>query len=238
MLDEIGHRIWTSWLTRSLFVPGNFCRWCDVHSEEALRQHLRRRPPLLSGNLQHYLDRFKGLVRDVATEDFGEVAFGVVEELELSLLCKPISLPPLVLFGCSQHFENLVDLVHFILAWEERPLHKHLSHAAAEGKYIRLEGVVVASENTFGSSVPSSTDIRGMWANLESEVLGSTEVYNLGLEGVLVDHNIIRLEISVHNPQLIMQKLYSLQNLAHYRLYLTHFVKFYETFSAFLLDVF
>ena len=95
-------------------------------------------------------------------------------------------------------------------------LQVEFAHDAAGSEDIRDKIVVVRAENALGGAVPPGGDVGSVRASLVRKVLACTEVYYLGDEGVLVDHNIIRFEIPMHDSEVIMKILETRKNLFHY----------------------
>lgn len=54
---------------------------------------------------------------------------------------------------------DFVDLVHFIIAWEQGEKRQHFKKDAADAPVIHLMVVVTICHQALGWSVPTSTDI-------------------------------------------------------------------------------
>ena len=72
-------------------------------------------------------------------------------------------------------------------------LEVHFAHDASCSKHIRVEVIMVGSEDTFRSSIPSGGHVRSVGPTFNGEVLACAKIYDLCDERVLVDHNIVWL---------------------------------------------
>jgi hypothetical protein len=156
-------------------------------------------------------------------------------ELYLAFLSQPVSFAPLIKFRGADYLEDSVQLIEFVGARKERSLDVQLSHDAPDSEYVAEEVVVVRSQHALGCSIPSRTDVAGVRASLRRQVLASAEVDYPGVQRVLVDHYVFRFQVSVHDAELVVKKLYADQHLPHDGLDF-FFVKFYHTFLAFLFN--
>lgn len=60
---------------------------------------------------------------------------------------------------CAQDVVDLLDLVHFIIAWEEWEQRQYLEEDAAHSPVVHLVIVVSISHQALGWSVPPCTDV-------------------------------------------------------------------------------
>ena len=56
---------------------------------------------------------------------------------------------------CSQNVVNFVDLVEFIVPWEERKQRQYFEEYAAHAPDVHLVAIMAISHQTFGSSIPA-----------------------------------------------------------------------------------
>ena len=77
-------------------------------------------------------------------------------------------------------------------------------HNAASCEDIRNEVVMVRSEDALGRPIPSCRYVGSMGTTFSSEVLASSEIYYFDLKRVLRNHNVVRFEISMHDPEIVV----------------------------------
>lgn len=146
---------------------------------------------------------------------FCQVLFGVLVEGNLTLLGQSVAFAPLVSFGSAENLEDLIDLVKFAGAREERRLQVQLGHDTACSEDVRVEVVMVAAEDALGRPVPPGGHVRGVWARLNGQILASSKVNNLGAKRILIDHNVIRLQVPMKYAQVLVEILHAQQDLFH-----------------------
>jgi hypothetical protein len=56
---------------------------------------------------------------------------------------------------------DLVELIHFVGAWEQRPQCRHLEKDATDRPSVHLKAVVTVSEQAFGRAVPARGNVLG-----------------------------------------------------------------------------
>ena len=93
------------------------------------------RSPFLCAYLEHELDSLHGIFA-YSLDDFIKIFLRILVEGELALFSKLVAFSPLIFLWGTQYPEDLVDLINFRCAWEQRPLHVELSHDAASSKDI------------------------------------------------------------------------------------------------------
>ena len=76
-----------------------------------------------------------------------------------------------------------------------------------------------------------------MWPSFNSKVFTGAKVNDLCHKWILIDHDIIWFQVSVHDAQLIMEILKPLQYLPHDSSNFCSFIKFNQSFATFLLDI-
>ena len=92
------------------------------------------------------------------------------------------------------------------------------------------------SKHALGRSVPPGRYVGRVRTALYREVLTGAEIDNLGNERVLVDHNVVWLQITVHNSEVVMQILQAREYLLHNHSDLCVLGQLHLPLAAFLLD--
>jgi hypothetical protein len=100
-----------------------------------------------------------------------------------------------IIWRSTQKFRNDGELVHVVLAGEERLALKHLSKDAACTPDIDLDIVLLPCEHDLRGSVVSGRDVT---RHLRVLYTGETEVANLEI-AVLVDEDVAGLQVAVHD---------------------------------------
>mmetsp|Transcript_61809 Transcript_61809/g.175559 ORF Transcript_61809/g.175559 Transcript_61809/m.175559 type:complete len:236 (-) Transcript_61809:438-1145(-) len=87
----------------------------------------------------------------------------LVGEIEVHVRCIPFELPTQELrIRCPEHVVDLLDLVHLVLAREEREEGHGLEPDAAGGEEVHLEVVVAIRQQALGRTVPPCADVLGV----------------------------------------------------------------------------
>lgn len=140
---------------------------------------------------------------------FLEVLLGVLVEGDLALLSKSVALAPLIPFGRAKYLEDLVYLVKFACAREQRRLQVQLGHDTASSEDVRVEVVVVTAQDALRRPVPPSRHVRGVRPRLNGQILARAEVDNLGAKRILIDHNIVRLQVPMKYAEVFVKVLHT-----------------------------
>ena len=86
------------------------------------------------------------------------------------------------------------------------------------------------------SPIPPGRYVRCVWTRIYGQILTSTKVNYFNLKWVLIYHNIIWFEISMHDAKLFMEKLQPLKNLFHYHSNFILFIQFNNPILANFLN--
>lgn len=99
---------------------------------------------------------------------------------------------------CSQHFNDLHQLIDSRLAREERLAKHQFSHDATGRPNIDLGGIICCTKNQLGGTVVSRADVRHIGLVLD-QYLCTTEITELEDATVRVEEEVLRLDVSVAN---------------------------------------
>jgi hypothetical protein len=98
--------------------------------------------------------------------------------------------------GRAKDIVDLVHLVDFVIAWEERKERYNFKEDASYSPKIHFVAVVAICQQTFWSSVPSSRNILGIRL---LRINASTGAKISKLDMVLTEEDIFWFDISVEN---------------------------------------
>ena len=102
-------------------------------------------------------------------------------------------------FGRSaQNAEDLEDLVDLGVTREKRLTGSHLGEDAANGPHVNTSGVLAATEQNFGRTVPESDDLVGVSAERNTKGASQTKIGQLQV-ALLVDEQVLRLQVTVQD---------------------------------------
>jgi hypothetical protein len=108
--------------------------------------------------MKHISDQLDSLITSIL-DDHGQALRRKLREFVVELLGQLEALWPVDAGRRAQHFANLSHLVLFRLPGEEGSHREEFSHDAAHGEDVNGGVVIRCSEEDFGSSIPSGTDI-------------------------------------------------------------------------------
>lgn len=105
---------------------------------------------------------------------------------------------PVCLGRCSEHAENLEDLVNLRVAREERLASSHLCEDASDRPHVDTRTVLASTEQDLGRPVPESDNFVSIGTERDTECAGETKITNLEV-AVAVDEEVLWLEIAVED---------------------------------------
>lgn len=123
---------------------------------------------------------------------------------EFTLVCQLVAFSPLLSGWRSQYFEYPVDLVELAGSGEDGLVRVELAHEAAGSEDVGGAGVMVRPEGYFGGAVPARRDVGGVRAAVFCQVLASAEVDDSGEQGPLVYHDVVGLDVAVHDAEVLV----------------------------------
>ena len=115
---------------------------------------------------------------------------------ELKLRVAGVHAVDLVLGWCSQHFDDLDELVNARLTREERLADEKLSDNATDRPHINSRGIVSGAEYQFWSAIVTRADVAHIDLTPD-QAFGRTEITDLQCVALWVHQQVLRLDIAV-----------------------------------------
>lgn len=114
---------------------------------------------------------------------------------------KPARIRPVIIVGLAEDHRDLLPLVHFRGAWEQRPECVQLGHDAPQGKYVDRVVVAAGTEDVFWRSVPPSRDILSKGSGM-ADFFDQAEIAQLD-DSFLLDQDVLRFNVSMEKAMAV-----------------------------------